>query len=291
MRTYLDCIPCLLRGALEQARLATDDELVHRDIINSVAALIPRFSFGMTPPEMTRFMHQIIADKCGPRDFFKAIKKQSNERALSLYPMLKEKVNQSTDRLLTALEIAIAGNIIDYGAKNMLNVDQEIHKLTQGDFGADKKNVFDYAHFCEALNKVGTVLYLGDNAGETVFDRVLIEEFAEMKKVTYAVRGKPTINDALMEDAVASGLDKIVRVVSSGVDTPGTVLRYCSDEFLGIFRSAELIISKGQGNYEALSDIDGGVTSGVVYFLFKVKCPVIARHAGALVGDIVLKRK
>jgi len=129
------------------------------------------------------------------------------------------------------------------------------------------------------------VLYLADNAGEVVFDRILAEEIPGNKEIIYAVRGKPIINDALIEDALACGIDKRARVVSSGVDAPGTILKYCSDDFLEIFEDAEFIISKGQGNYEALSDINKPI-----YFLFKVKCPVIARHVGVKLGDIVLKK-
>jgi len=285
MRTYLDCIPCLIKGALEQARLATDDERVHKEIMNEVAALVPQFSLGLTPPEMARQVHQIITRKTGSRDLFKSIKERSNRWAMELYPKLKEKVTRSTDHLLTAIEIAIAGNVIDYAIKNTLNIEAEIQKLFEEDFSQGRKGIFDYEHFKEDLAAAKTILYLADNAGEIVFDRVFIEEFCYNKKVIFAVRDKPSINDALMEDAVFCGLDKVAQVISSGVDAPGTILKYCSEEFLRIFKQADLVMSKGQGNYEALSEAERRI-----YFLFKVKCPVIARHSGAKLGDIVLKR-
>jgi uncharacterized protein with ATP-grasp and redox domains len=234
---------------------------------------------------MARQVHQIIARKTTAKDLFKSIKDRSNRRAMALYPKLKEKVALSQDRLLTAVELAIAGNVIDYAAKNTLNIEDEIQRLMEGDFTTGRKSVFEYKNFQKDLGAAKTVLYLADNAGEIVFDRVFIEEFCDNRKVIFAVRDKPAINDALMEDAIFCGIDKVAEVISSGVDAPGTILKYCSDEFLKIFNQADLIISKGQGNYEALSE-----AHGKIYFLFKVKCPVIARHSGATLGDIVLKR-
>jgi len=283
MKTYLECIPCFFRQALEQARLFTKNELVHKEIMNEVATLVPRFSSGLTPPEIGREMHKLFGKRFGGQDVYKTVKDQSNRRAMELYPKLKEKVAQSEDRLLTAAELAIAGNVIDYAAKNTLNIEEEIQKLLEGNFTAGRKGVFEYENFRKDLGEAKTVLYLADNAGEIVFDRVFIEEFCDNSKVIFAVRDKPAINDALMEDAIFCGIDKIAQVISSGVDAPGTILKYCSDEFLNIFRQADLIISKGQGNYEALSEAEGKI-----YFLFKVKCPVIARHSGAALEDIVL---
>ncbi|MFA5271383.1 MAG: ARMT1-like domain-containing protein [Candidatus Omnitrophota bacterium] len=283
MKTYLECIPCFFRQALEQARLFTGNEVIHKEIMNEVASLVPGFSLGLTPPEIAREMHKIFGKKFKGQDVYKTIKGQSNRRAMELYPKLKETVARSEDRLLTAVELAAVGNVIDYAAKNTLNIEEEIRKLLEGNFAVGQKGVFEYENFRKDLAKAKTVLYLADNAGEIVFDRVFIEELCDNRKVIFAVRDKPVINDALMEDAVFCGIDKIAQVISSGVDAPGTVLKYCSDEFLNIFRQADLIISKGQGNYEALSE-----TEGKIYFLFKVKCPVIARHSRAMLGDIVL---
>ncbi len=285
MRTYLDCIPCFLRLTLEQGRLLTGDEIVHRELMNEAVKLVPGFSLGLTPPRMVKEMQEIIKRRFPDSDPYKKVKDQSNRRAMELYPMLKEKVARSKDRLLTAVELAIAGNVIDYAAKNNLNVEHEIQTILAGSFTAEQKSVFEYDLFREELAEAKTILYLADNAGEIVFDRVLIEEICDVRKVIIAVRDKPILNDAVMEDAVFCGVDKIVHVISSGVDSPGAVLEYCSDEFLKIFKAADMVISKGQGNYEALSE-----ASRKVYFLFKVKCPVIASHSGARMGDIVLKK-
>ena len=286
MRTYLDCIPCFIKTALEMARLVDDNEIMHKEILDEVAKMVPEFSLGCSPPEMARMIHKVMERRFGKIDIYRSIKEQSNSKALDLYPRLKEKVKLSDDKLLTAVEIAIAGNVIDYAAKNSLNIEEEIEKLFTNEFAHINKTIFDYDDFKADLDKAKRILYLADNAGEVVFDRVLIEEFSEDKEVIFAVRDKPVINDALIEDAKICGIDKRAKIISSGVDAPGTVLKYCSDEFMDIYKSAGLIISKGQGNYEALSQEKENI-----YFLFRAKCPVIARHAEVELGDIVLKKE
>ena len=285
MRTYLECIPCFFKLALEQARLITGNELVHKEIMNDVAVHVPGFSLGMTPPEIVREISRLVEHRCGAGDPYKKLKDESNRRAMGLYPQLKAKVQMSSQPLLSAAELAIAGNVIDYGAKNTLNVEEEVQKLLAGEFPSGREGSFEFEEFKKDLSRARTVLYLADNAGEIVCDRIFIEEFCEGREVIFAVRDKPVLNDALVADAVFCGIDKVARVISSGVDAPGTVLKYCSDGFLKIFKEADLVISKGQGNYEALTE-----AGRKIYFLFKVKCPVIARHSGTTLGDIVLKR-
>lgn len=285
MRTYLDCIPCFFRLILEEGRLLTDDERVHRELMDEAAGLLPGFSLDMTPPRMVRKFQGVVRRRFPGSDPYRKIKEKSNQRAMEIYPQLKEKVAAAKDPLLAALELAVAGNVIDYAAKNNLDIEKEIRAILEGRFSDEKKNIFEYDIFRKRLAEAGTILYLADNAGEIVFDRVLIEELSRTHAVTVAVRDRPVLNDALMEDAVFCGLDKAARVVSSGVDSPGTILEYCSDDFLAIFNEADMVISKGQGNYEAL-----GEALREIFFLFKVKCPVIARHSGARLGDIVLKK-
>jgi len=141
------------------------------------------------------------------------------------------------------------------------------------------------SHFEElkkALSEAESVLYLGDNAGESVLDRILIEEIKA--PVIYAVRDIPVLNDATYDDAVASGIGESAEIVSSGTTAPGTILRTCNDNFLEIFRNADVVISKGQGNYEALSDVDRSI-----FFLLRAKCPVVAEDLGVKDGDLILK--
>jgi len=288
MKTYLDCIPCFYRQALDAARIAGTDEIKQKQIVDKISQLIPDFPLEASPPEMGREIYSLVGKISGVKDPFKEIKENSNKFALKLYPKLKQEINNSEDGLLTALKLSIIGNIIDYGAKNSLDVPKEINYLFQGNFKTDNKNnsiIFKYKQFKEALNEVDTLIYLADNAGEVVFDRLLIEELVKElgKEVIYVVKGKPIINDALIEDALFCGINKVAKITSSGSDAPGTILKYCSPEFMEIYQDAELIISKGQGNYEALSEEDRPM-----FFLFRAKCPVIAEDVGCDVGDMVL---
>jgi len=288
MRTYLDCTPCFYRQALDAARIAGADELVQKKIIDELSQLIPNFSLETAPPEMGRAIYSLVGKISGIKDPFKEIKENSNKFALKLYPKLKQEINNSEDRLLVAVKLSIIGNIIDYGAKNSLNVVEEIDHLFQGNFMINNENsstTFKYNQFKESLNKVNSIIYLADNAGEVVFDRLLIEELVEElgKQVIYVVRGKPIINDALIEDALFCGINKVAKITSSGSDAPGTIMKYCSSEFIELYQNAELILSKGQGNYEALSEEDK-----LIFFLFKAKCSVIAENVGCNIEDMVL---
>ncbi len=288
MRTYLDCIPCFYRQALDAARIAGADELIQKKIIDELSQLIPNFSLETAPPEMGRAIYSLVGKISGVKDPFKEIKENSNKFALKLYPKLKQEINISEDRLLATVKLSIIGNIIDYRANNSLNVVEEIDHLFQGNFTINNENsstTFKYNQFKESLNKIDTIIYLADNAGEVVFDRLLIEELVEElgKQVIYVVRGKPIINDALIEDAIFCGINKVAKITSSGSDAPGTIMKYCSSEFIELYQNAELIISKGQGNYEALSEEDK-----LIFFLFKAKCSVIAENVGCNVGDMVL---
>lgn len=289
MKTYLDCIPCFFRQALEAAKIAGAGKNLQKKILIELAKALPKFSLTSSPPEMGRILYGLVRRIAKKEDPYAQIKKKSNKLALNIYGKLKKKVYHSSDRLLIAVELAIAGNIIDYGVKNSLNVDRELAKILDEENKAieqEKKILFDYPRFKSALKKAKTILYLADNAGEVVFDRILIEEikrFDNNKDIIYAVKEKPIINDALARDALDCGIDKHAKIISSGSDAPGTVLSLCSKTFLSIYREADMVISKGQGNFEALSR-----ARRTIFFLFMAKCPVIAQDVGCNVGDIIL---
>lgn len=287
MRTYLDCIPCFFRQALDGCRIVNAGAKVQKQIIDEFARMIPRISLDSPPPEIARFGYSLLTKLSGDKDPYQGIKQKSNRLALRVYGKLKNKVAHSKDRLLTALEIAIAGNIIDFGVKNNLNISRELKKiLAREEKYIRRKTVFHYLRFKRDLAKAKSILYLADNAGETVFDRILIEEIKRRhpgKEIYFAVKDKPVINDALLEDAEFCGIDKLAKVISSGSDAPGTILKLCNNSFKRIYRSADMIISKGQGNFESLSQ-----EKRPIFFLFMVKCQVVAKHTGCKLGDIVL---
>ena len=289
MKTYLECIPCFFKQALETAILTGVDETKQKEIIDELSKLIPKFSLTTCPPEMGKEIYSLIGKISGVKDPYKEIKRMSNKTALSLYPKLKKEIHYSEDRLLAAVKLSIIGNIIDYGAKNTLNVEKEIEQLFQGNFTSKLENnlaVFKYKHFKEALNGVKNILFLADNAGEVVFDRLLIEELVGKlhKDIIYVVKGHPVINDALIEDALFCGINQTARIISNGSNAPGTILKDCSPEMVALYQNADFIISKGQGNYESLSEEDRPI-----FFLFRAKCPVIAKDVGCNMGDMVLE--
>lgn len=276
MKAYLDCYPCFFIQTLKTSRMITSDEREILQILNEVSSSIPKIPFGATPAEIGREVYRIISQKTGVEDPYREVKERCTHQALSLYPELKKLISSSKDRLMTAVRLSIAGNVIDFGANADFDLKRDIETILSQDF-----SINHYQKFCELLEKTRKILYLADNAGETVFDRLLIEELH--RPVIYAVREKPIINDATREDALLSGIDKVTEIISSGCDAPGIILKFCSDDFLKVYRSADMIISKGQGNYEGLSD-----ENRPIFFLLKAKCQVIARDIGVEEGSIIL---
>jgi uncharacterized protein with ATP-grasp and redox domains len=283
LKTYLDCLPCLLSQALRAARAATDDENVHRMVVNSVASMIPELSLGLRPPEIAQRGYQLIYQITKSSDPFHQAKIEANRAALAIYPHLKEIIANSEDPLFTACKLAIAGNSIDLAPDfAQVNADNIIEIALASPMGIN-----DYQQFRSSINDSHRILYLGDNAGEIVFDRLLIEELHQVKKleINFVVREKPIINDATLNDATSVGMNKVARVVSSGSDAPATILSQCSAEMLDLYYSADIIITKGQGNYESLDEEPGNI-----FFLLRAKCPVVAKLLGVNTGDAILKQ-
>ena len=277
MHTYFDCIPCFFEQALRAGRMATDDEYKIKRLLDEVGMMLKDIRPDDTPPETGRRLYQRVKEITGNSDPFRKIKRKNTAKALSLYPSLKGTVDASEDRLVAAIRLAIAGNVMDFGANKDFDIDAEINRVFKRKFA-----IFDCDEFRDHLDKTGEILYIADNAGECVFDRLLMEEMR--KPVTYVVRGAPVINDATYEDALQAGVHKMALIMSSGTDAPGTILATCSREFRQIYDRSTFIISKGQGNYEALSG-----EKRPIFFLLKAKCRVIARDVGVNEGDIILK--
>lgn len=278
MKAYLDCYPCFFSQALNTARRVTSDEHEVHEILKAVSLALPKLSFEVTPPEIGLEVYRIIAMTTGIDDPYKKAKTECTKEALALYPNLKARVHAAENPLFAAVKVAIAGNVIDFGANTEFDLEKDLEHILEQDFAINH-----YLTFCRVLEKAEAVLYIADNAGETVFDRVLIETIR--KPVTYVVREKPIINDAVREDALEAGLDRVAKILSSGSPAPGTILRLCSEEFLKAYQEADLIISKGQGNYEGLSEEERPV-----FFLLKAKCGVIARDIAVSQGSLVLMK-
>lgn len=279
MRTYLNCIPCFLKQALEASRIAGADERLQKKIMDEVSRLMPEFPLEASPPEMGVKIHRIIKKFTSDNDPYKKVKKDSQRVALDMYPYFKEEVRKAKDALFMALKIATIGNVIDFAINDEEKIKKELKNLSNHKFG-----IFEYKKFKNSVRIAKIILYIADNAGETVFDKVLIEEIAKGKRLYYGVRGAPIINDALKEDAEEAGIDKYATIISNGSDAPGTLLELCSEEFKNLFSNADMIISKGQGNFESLHG-----KGYPVFYLFKIKCSPVAGELNGRIGDLVLR--
>jgi uncharacterized protein with ATP-grasp and redox domains len=267
-----------LRQALDAARRAGADDDQQRAVLDRVLEMLRQIAPSSTPPEIGDRVHRIVRRVVDHHDPYREAKEASTRQALALYPRLKQRVEDADDPLDVAVRLSIAGNIIDLGPDHDYDLWAVIGRVLAQPFAID-----DSAAFREALSRADRALYLADNAGETVFDRILIETLEV--PVVYAVKGGPVLNDATRADALMAGLDQAARIVETGSDAPGTVLDRCSGEFRRLFDGASVVVAKGQANYETLSD-----AGPKVFFMLQVKCPVIARDVGVVASSIVLKQ-
>jgi len=281
MKTFFDCISCFVRQSLDSVRMVTADEAIHEQLLREVLRALGKMDLRQSPPAMGQHIHRLIRELTGQDDPYRKAKDRFNRLALDVYPKLKGRVDGSADPLDTAIRLAIAGNVIDMGVNNHLT-DEHVHQAI--DHALEAPFEVDLTGFAEVISRATDILYLADNAGEIVFDKLLIEQLP-LEKVTVVVKGSPIINDATTEDAEAAGLTELVEVIDNGSDAPGTILDDCSDVFRQRFDKVGLVIAKGQGNYETLSDVNKDI-----FFILKAKCPVIARDLGCKVGSLVLRR-
>lgn len=282
MKSYLECYPCFVRQAIEAAQIATKDKEKHWEILRSTMERCLNFSPENTPVEMGMEIHRIIRRISGNSDPYKAIKDEYNNRALNIETHLKSIIENSADKMIVALKLAAIGNIIDFGPQFKI-VNGFMDFINNKMAGEIFTNV-SLDEFTIKLNKASTILYIGDNCGEIVFDKIFIEYILREKRVYYGVRGAPVINDLTLSDINNIYFPGNVKILSSCSDAPGTIIDICSDEFKKIFYDVDIVIAKGQGNYESL----GSAKRKNMYSLLIVKCPVIARHIDCKVGTLAL---
>lgn len=279
MKIHPDCIVCLFQQALRTGKLATEDEGLQRKILTRLANEISELESETIPIEVAGRIQELVGELTGVTDPYQKVKRRYNDLALKLYPRLKELLDGAEEPLLTAIRLAIAGNVIDFGVGSEFDLEQAIQESLTWEFA-----IFDYEFFLERLAAAESLLYIGDNTGEIVFDKLLIEELLRRgKQVTYVVRGGSAINDVTLEDARYVGMEKIVQVITTGTALPGTILKDVHSDFVAHFHGADLIIAKGQGNFEGLDDEPRPIT-----FLLKAKCTPIARELGVEPGAMIL---
>lgn len=272
------CIPCIINQAYSIAKIFTNgDKETQLNIVKKVCEEVRNINSDFTAPLFSKVMQKIVEDNLRVKNPYQNIKETNLDEAENYIPYLKTMYENSVDKLELALRIAIPGNIIDLGANPNFNIINEVNKIT-----SDNIDLSSLQKFKEDLVNSNLILYIGDNYEEALFDKFLLNELNH-KRVVYAVRSKPILNDITIEDAYKLGMDKICEVIESGSTIAGTDLRECTNEFMDLYKSADMVISKGQGNYETLID-----ESRPIYFLFKVKCEVVALRCGVQNGNGVL---
>ena len=283
MRTYDECFPCFERQASDACGLCAMTAEQTAGVIESVRARLRSFPGSHSPVEMAVEIHELVRAAAGQRDPYAAIKKQNNHACRESMNVLSESMAWSLDPFETATKLAIAGNVIDFGVYSPSNLSRrDVVQSVQSTIGEPLTGA-PLAEFKTLADRANRILYIGDNAGECFLDTFLLDQLPH-DKLTYAVRGSPVLNDATTKDAEAAGIHERCRIVDTGDNTPGVLLDRCSAEFREVFNEADLVIAKGQGNYESLSETD----AKTCVFLTKVKCPVIAEDIGYQAGSNVI---
>lgn len=278
-----ECVGCIVNQSARVADAIKADKELKQKLTLHVERLSKDFSYKNTPPEIASYVYEDLAKIANKVDLYDDVKKASTKKALSFIPLLKEKLHSSKNQLLTATKIAVAGNVIDLAAAVEFDLEEELSKIFDTNFAHD-----DVDKFADKLKTSKTVLVIGDNVGEHIFDYLFIQSLKTLYpqlEFSYMVRGKPIINDVTMNEAKEAGFDELCNLVDSGVNTPGFTYQRANKYSQELFDKVDLVISKGMGNYECLSPSH----RKNICFLLKVKCNVVAKSLDKNVGDIICK--
>ncbi|KGK89205.1 ARMT1-like domain-containing protein [Clostridium sp. HMP27] len=283
MKISYECIHCLARQAVEIAEEATSNVLIQEEIIKKSLKELGEMNFNETAPEIAFRMHQHAKNITNITDPYARLKEQYNEIASEIYKKIIEEkwLDNAEDPFDMSCRLAIAGNIIDFSVGLKLEHSDVVKSVED----SIKHDIFGTgtAALREAAEKANNIMYIADNAGEIIFDKFLLENLP-LNKVTYVVKGGPIVNDATMQDAISTGIVDLVKVIDNGHAAQGTILKDCSSEFKSEFNKADLIISKGQANFETLSDIK----DKTIFYLLRAKCSSVASAIGCKQMDYVL---
>ncbi len=282
MKLHNECFVCLFKQALEAGKFATKDEKKIRKILFDFASKIPEINLDLTTPAIIEEIHRNIKNELGINDPYLNYKKKHMKIAGEFYPQVKNLLKNRENKIETALLMSAIGNSIDSG----ININVDIKNILQNDI-REGFVISDINKFKKELDNSEELLIIADNSGEGYFDKILIEEL-KLKyniKIYYAVRAEPILNDITLKEAREIGIDEVATLIDSGCKAPGLLLEETTEEFMNIFHNANIIISKGQGNYESLSEYNYEI-----YYLLKAKCEVMAREFGIKKGGLIFKK-
>jgi len=278
-----DCMPCYLVQCLSTLRQANIDEETQQSVLEHICPEMAVLSSKRTPSFNSSLVLLRCYDLAGVNDPFLQAKQESNQHALRVFDDYAFDPG-TEDALLIALKLAVAGNIIDLGIQSTYDIEGNLAEVMQS--GLDENSVNEFA---DCLEQAHTILFIGDNSGEIVFDKALVRVMLAMgKDVIYSVKGGPILNDATKQDAIESGMSKLVPIIHTGNRFLGVEWRLCSERFQEHYRKADLVVSKGQANYESLEGCEHA--GDKTFFLLKAKCPVVADNLGVPLGGWVLRR-
>ena len=281
MRMTPTCVACIFNQALRVCETLKVDATTTKAVLDAVGCMIPEWHFDETPPQVAARSYPKIAEILQTDDIYRHFKQEATEHAKAFLPLIQKRIDQSNDRFMAALKAAVAGNVIDLAAVASFDLEEEVNKVFDTPFAID-----DSEGLRNALQNARTLLVVGDNAGEHLFDKAMMATFKQLYPqlhIYYAVRGAPIINDVTMADASAAKIDEVAEIIDSGVDTPGLDLARINEEMRQIYENSDVVLAKGMGNYESLNDISTRST----WYLLKVKCDVVAASLKRRVGDIV----
>ncbi|MHA1646860.1 MAG: damage-control phosphatase ARMT1 family protein [Promethearchaeota archaeon] len=287
MDLHPQCLACLI-GQVEKAFHLLRPSVSKAEIVEIQKKIMIKLA-QMNQKKMPFYgqaLYQSISEIMGEKDPYRKMKQKNIQEAMKFIPSLREIIKKSPDPLLTVIVIAILGNTFDFGTPHKIDLEEDIKN-----FSLNNLSINDFDKFVEDLKKSTHILIIGDNSGESVFDRMMLEYFTETfpnKEFVYSIRSGPAINDITKTEADEIGLSKICKIIE-GSASPGVILEQTNQEFQEIFKSSDLILSKGQGNYESLDDIKIGNSN--LYFLLKAKCSFVAERFGVEVGSLILKKR
>ena len=282
MKAQIECFRCNVRQAQEAAGVVRSERDFLWQVSQKICSIYAQASPEWTPAYMTSLAHKIAREMTGVDDIYYQHKRHYNRLAMKLYPELKNFVGEGNGALERAVRVAIVGNIIDLGVYREIQSFQILDQLYNVRWG-----LYDFSAFEQDVQGARTLIYVGDNAGEIVFDKILLEELKKIgvQEIFFVVKGGPISNDVLVEDFQEVGLGDFAQALTTGKDECGIVPEDGPSELQEVWKRADVIISKGQGNFESLSG-----RREKIYFLLKAKCVPVARELGVEQGAIILKK-
>jgi len=270
MNITIDCIPCILNHIVHSVKTTVTDPKIQERCTRDMLAAVAALDWTNTPPDFARELHRVLRGISGNKDIYEDEKDRSTELAHELLEQLQPDIAAQPDPFAAAVRLAIAGNIIDYGVDAHFDLQSARVRVREAfTLPIDEQAM---ALLKSRMDQAKSILYVLDNCGEAVFDRLLVDLYRD--KITLGVRGFPILNDVTPRELAPSGLGG-VPYVSTGDSTPGVSSRHSSDEFMATMRAADLVITKGQGNFETLNEYDRPI-----FFLFRAKCAIIVKFLG-----------